>query len=152
QPKEQPKPVKVNLDKDLTMEFVLIQKGKFTMGSPADEKLRGNDEEQHEVEITQSFYLAKYLVTQEQYQALMRTNPSWFSEEGSGRVQVKEQGLDTRQFPVERVAWNDATTFCKKMQDNDKQGRKFRLPTEAEWEYACRAGTKTPFHFGAIAN
>jgi len=54
----------------------------------------------------------------------------------------------TKQFPVENVSWDDAQTFCKKMKDKDKQSRKFRLPTEAEWEYACRAGTKTAYYFG----
>ncbi len=60
--------------------------------------------------------------------------------------------LDTRQFPVEMVSWDDAQAFCKKLTENDKQKRKFRLPTEAEWEYACRAGTTTTFYFGSELN
>ena len=144
-----PKPVTVDLGGDVIMEFVLIPKGKFMMGSPKDEKDRENDEMQHEVEITKPFYLAKYPVTQEQYQAITGKNPSWFCKDG------KEDGvkdLDTKQFPVETVSWDDAQTFCKKLGENDKQKRQFRLPTEAEWEYACRAGTTTPFSFGAELN
>ena len=151
-----PKRLLVDLGGGVKMEFVLIPKGTFKMGSPLDEKDRNplekdfDAEKQHEVEITKPFYLAKYPVTQEQYQALMKDNPSHFQAGKGGANQV--QGLDTKQFPVETVSWNDAQAFCKKMGDNDKKGHKFRLPTEAEWEYACRAGTTTPFYFGSQLN
>jgi formylglycine-generating enzyme required for sulfatase activity len=148
--KEPPKTVTVDLGDDVTMEFVLIPKGKFMMGSPKEEKERRADEVQHEVEITKPFYLAKYPVTQEQYLALTGKNPSWFCKDGKSADKVKE--LDTKQFPVEAVSWDDAQAFCKKLTENDKQKRKYRLPTEAEWEYACRAGTTTPFSFGAELN
>ena len=80
----------------------------------------------------------------------MKDNPSYFQAGKGGADQV--QGLDTKQFPVETVSWDDAQAFCKKMRDHDTQGRQFRLPTEAEWEYACRATTTTPFYFGSKLN
>jgi formylglycine-generating enzyme required for sulfatase activity len=151
--------VTVDLGGDVKMEFVLIPKGKFMMGSPNEEKERNpgekdfDAEKQHEVEITKPFYLAKYPVTQEQYQAIIGKNPSFFckdSKDSNGVDKVK--GLDTKLFPVEMVSWDDAQAFCKKLTEADKQKRKFRLPTEAEWEYACRAGTTTPFYFGTELN
>jgi formylglycine-generating enzyme required for sulfatase activity/tRNA A-37 threonylcarbamoyl transferase component Bud32 len=130
----------------LSMEFVRIPAGSFMMGSPPSEKNRGNGEDQHAVRIGKDFYLAKNLVTQEQYQAIMGSNPSWFCATGGGKEQVA--GMDTSQFPVERVSWNDAVGFCEKLNARDHGARAFRLPTEAEWEYACRGGTKTVFYFG----
>ncbi len=82
----------------------------------------------------------------------MGKNPSRFSESNvavdSKYAKDSVKGLDTKQFPVEFVSWEEAQAYCKKMQDNDIQKRKFRLPSEAEWEYACRAGTTTAFFFG----
>jgi formylglycine-generating enzyme required for sulfatase activity len=153
-PSSLPQTQTVDLGDGVKMDFALIPKGKFMMGSPQEEKGRNpweknfDAEQQHEVEISKPFYLAKYPVTQEQYQTIMKKNPSWFQAGNGGADKVK--GLDTKQFPVEQVSWNDAQAFCRKMRDNDKQGRKFRLPTEAEWEYACRAGTTTPFYFGSV--
>src|SRR2546423_4315563 len=114
------------------------------MGSPKDEAQRNADETQHEVAITKPFYLGAYEVTQGQYQKIMRQSPSFFAKTGGGRDRVKE--LDTSNYPVERVSWLDAMEFCKML--SAKEGKTYRLPTEAEWEYACRAGTKTVFHFG----
>ena len=154
--KEPPKTVTVDLGGEVKMEFVLIPKGKFTMGAPAEEKERNpaekkfDAEKQHEVEISKPFYLAKYSVTQEQYQAVTGKNPSHFCKGGFETDKVKD--LDTKQFPVENVSWDDAQAFCKKLKESDKDKRKYRLPTEAEWEYACRAGTTTPFSFGAELN
>jgi len=153
---ELPQTMLVDLGGGMKMEFVLIPKGKVKMGSPPDEKDRNlftedfDAEKLHEVEIGKPFYLAKYPVTQEQYQAIIGKNPSWFCKDGDGAAKVKD--LDTKQFPVEMVSWDDAQVFCKRLADNDKQKRKFRLPTEAEWEYACRAGTSTPFSFGSKLN
>jgi formylglycine-generating enzyme required for sulfatase activity len=113
------------------MRLVRIEPGKFTMGSPKAEKYRGQHEDEHEVEITQPFHLGKYEVTQAEYQAVMANNPSQFKND---------------QLPAEMVSWDDAKEFCAKL--SKKEGRKYTLPTEAEWEYACRAGTKTPFYFG----
>jgi formylglycine-generating enzyme required for sulfatase activity/serine/threonine protein kinase len=134
----------LDLGGGVTMDFVLIPPGIFTMGSPLDEKDRSNDEEQHEVTITKPFYLGKYEVTQEQYQRVTGTNPSWFSPMGLSRDKVVD--LDTRRLPVENVSWEEAAAYCVAL--GHKTGRPARLPSEAEWEYACRAGATTPFHFG----
>ena len=129
------------------MKLVLIPAGKFMMGSPDSEKDRETDEgPQHEVEITRPFYMGVYLVTQAEYERVMGKNPSFFSAAGGG---VKD--MDTTRFPVEMVSWNDAVEFCRKLSQlpEEKQaGRVYRLPTEAEWEYACRAGTTTRFYSG----
>jgi formylglycine-generating enzyme required for sulfatase activity len=125
------------------MKLALIPAGKFLMGSLPDEKGRSGDEEQHEVEITKPFYLGVYEVTQGQYQQVMGKNPAGFTKEKGG-------GPD---HPVENVSWQDTQDFCKKLSALEKEraaGRVYRLPTEAEWEYACRGGARenTPFHFG----
>jgi formylglycine-generating enzyme required for sulfatase activity len=132
------------------MKFVLIPQGKFLMGSPKDKRYHRDDElPQHEVQITKAFYLGVYEVTQKQYRAIMGINPSFFSATGDGSSEIR--GLDTDNFPVERVSWNDAERFCTKLSalPAERMARcMYRLPTEAEWEYACRAGTKTPFNTG----
>jgi formylglycine-generating enzyme required for sulfatase activity len=125
------------------MKLVLIPKGKFLMGSPRDEKDRDVDEEQHEVEITQPFYMGVYEVTQRQYEKVMGKNPARFTKENGG-------GPD---HPVENVSWRHAKDFCDKLSALETERgakRVYRLPTEAEWEYACRGGVpeSTPFHFG----
>ncbi len=114
------------------MKLVQIPAGKFTMGSPAGEKGHQSDEgPQREVTISKAFYMGVYEVTQEQYEAVVGENPSEFKGEKN---------------PVEQVSWGDAVEFCKGL--SAKTGKTVRLPTEAEWEYACRAGTKTRFSFG----
>jgi len=141
-------PVIVN---DLGMKFAYCPPTEpegFLRGSPETELNRDTDETQHKVILTEGFYLGVYEVTQEEYQHVMGTNPSWFSSTGSGKQAVA--GLDTRRFPVEQVSWHDAVEFCRKLSARD--GKTYRLPTEAEWEYACRAGTTTPFHFGTSCN
>jgi len=145
------KEVVVDLGGGVKMEFVYIPKGKFFMGSPKDEKDRSDNEDRHEVEITRDFYLGKYPVMQEQYERLMGENPSYFSPGGDGKEKVKE--LDTKRFPVENVSWEDAVKFCDKLTDkHGAGGRKYRLPTEAEWEYASRGGKETAFYFGSSCN
>lgn len=132
------------------MKLVLIPAGKFRMGSPADEKWRLEDEEQHDVEITQQFYMGKLEVTQAQYQLVMGNNPSYFSGEKEGLNGIT--GMDTRDFPVESVTFEQAKAFCQKLTNlsaENKAGRKYFLPTEAQWEYSCRAGTRTAYHYGA---
>jgi formylglycine-generating enzyme required for sulfatase activity len=115
----------------VTLEMAAIPRGSFIMGSPENEAGRGDYEyPQHQVTVP-SFFMGKYPVTQAQYQAITGTNPSSFK--GSNR-------------PVERVSWHDAVNFCQKL--SQRIGKNYRLPSEAEWEYACRAGTTTPFHFG----
>jgi formylglycine-generating enzyme required for sulfatase activity len=121
----------VKLGDDIPMVFAAIPAGTFTMGSPASEKGRDDDENQHEVTLTKPFHLGIYEVTQAQWRVVMRNNPSEF--EGDDR-------------PVENVSWNNADEFCRKM--SNLTGWKVRLPTEAEWEYACRAGTTTRFNTG----
>jgi serine/threonine protein kinase/formylglycine-generating enzyme required for sulfatase activity len=138
----------VDLGGGVTMEFVLIPPGKFLMGSAESEKLRFSDETQHEVDVTRPFYLGVYEVTQEQYKKVMGENPSGFAAGGS--VTEKVNGLDTRRFPVEMVSWEDARAFCEKL--GRRSGRGMCLPSEAEWEYACRAGTTLPFHSGSELN
>ena len=86
----------------------------------------------HKVTLTRGFYLGVYHVTQEEWQAVMGDNPSKFKGE--------------KNSPVEQVSWDKCQEFCKKLKEKDK--KHYRLPTEAEYEYACRAGTTTPFHFG----
>ena len=148
------------------MKLVLIPAGKFMMGVPGqnDDKpprdkspgetvpLRSTDGEkcpQHEVEITKPFYMGVYAVTQAEYERVIGANPSAFSAKGQRSSQVWD--TDTSRFPVESVSWEDAVEFCHKLSNltEEKQaGRGYRLPTEAEWEYACRAGTTSTFHFG----
>ena len=120
-----------NLGRGVELEMVSIPGGSFLMGSPKSEEGRRNNESpQHRVKVP-PFFLGKYLVTQQQYEAVMGNNPSHFK--GANR-------------PVEYVNWDDATEFCKRL--SHLTGKIYRLPSEAEWEYACRAGTTTPFYFG----
>jgi formylglycine-generating enzyme required for sulfatase activity len=97
---------------------------------------------QHRVRITKPFYLGTYLVTQGEYQRVMGINPSEFSATGNGKDKVA--GQDTKRFPVERVSWDDAVEFCRKLSEMPEEkaaGRTYLLPSEAQWEYACRAGS-----------
>ena len=128
--------ITLDLGKNITMDLIGIPGGKFMMGSPKNELERGNDESpQHLVKI-RPFLLGKYPVTQTQWQAVIGNNPSRFID----------RNLGNSNKPVERVSWFDCLEFCQKL--SDLVGREFRLPTEAEWEYACRGKTTTPFHFG----
>jgi formylglycine-generating enzyme required for sulfatase activity len=134
------------------IKFALIPAGEFTMGSPEDEEdrppmigsVKNVEEMQHTVRITRPFYMSICEVTQEQYEAVMGTNPSQYSPQGTHKDRVKNR--DTKQFPVENVRWFEANEFCKRI--SAMEGKICRLPTEAEWEYACRAGTTTVFSFG----
>ncbi|MCP4350629.1 MAG: SUMF1/EgtB/PvdO family nonheme iron enzyme [Desulfobacterales bacterium] len=124
---------KVLVTETLGMKFVYIKPGAFTMGSPDEsEKGRNGDEKQHRVTLTKGFYMQTTEVTQRQWKAIMGSNPSSF------------KGCE--ECPVENVSWNDTQEFIKKL--NQKREGVYRLPTEAEWEYAARAGTDTPFYFG----
>jgi formylglycine-generating enzyme required for sulfatase activity len=131
------------------MKFVRIPAAKFMMGAPNDEQSAANNEKpRHQVEITKDFYLGVYEVTQKQYKAVIGSNPSHFSKDGPGKAAV--QGMETDDFPVDNVSWNDAQAYLKKLNvlaAEKHTGRLYRLPTEAEWEYACRGGTdvKEPF-------
>jgi uncharacterized protein (TIGR02996 family) len=142
----------------LGMGFALVGPGRFRMGAPRGERLRELDEEPHPVEITRPYYLGVFPVTQGQYEKVMGVNPSLLRANGERAEKVT--GLDTSDFPVEGVSWDDCVAFCDRLSylpKEKKAKRTYRLPTEAEWEYACRAGTTTTFHFGdslspALAN
>jgi len=132
--------------------MVRINGGTFTMGSPANEPKRDGDEGQHQVMVS-GFYMGKYEVTQKEYQEIMGTNPSYFKGDN---------------LPVEQVSWFDAVEYCNKRSQKEgltpaysisgsgdsrtvtwnRNANGYRLPTEAEWEYACRGGTTTPFNTG----
>jgi formylglycine-generating enzyme required for sulfatase activity len=121
----------LDLGQGVTLDMVLIPGGSFLMGSPNSEPDRDRREgPQHQVTLA-GFWMGKYPVTQAQYQAIMGNNPAKFK--GDNR-------------PVEQVSWNDAIEFCDRL--SQKLGQPYNLPSEAQWEYACRAGTTTPFHFG----
>ena len=123
----------------VTLEMLWVEPGTFVMGSPTDELGRDESETQHEVTLTKGYWLGKYEVTQEQYKALTGENPSHF-------------GNNKR--PVEQVSWKTAKAFCEKLTAFEKEagrlpeGYEYTLPTEAQWEYACRAGTTTAFNNG----
>ena len=121
----------IDLGKDVKLEMVLVPAGKFKMGSSESEKGRLYNETQHEVTLTKPFYMGKYEVTHEQWESVMGKNPS--ATKGA-------------KFPVTRVSWEDCQEFIKKI--NAKTNGGYRLPTESEWEYACRAGTTTAYSFG----
>jgi formylglycine-generating enzyme required for sulfatase activity len=135
----------------IDMELVLIPAGRFRMGSPASEKDRDEDEDQVDVALTRQFYLGKTEVTQAQWRVVMGTAP-W-----RGQKYVNVGGnypvIDAREgdnYPATFVSWEDARAFCKTL--SEKERAVYRLPTEAEWEYACRGGTTTQFSFGDEQN
>ncbi len=125
-----PKTLEVDLGEGVKLEFMCIPEGTFKMGSLRIDSYE-NDMPRHEVTLTNPFYMAKYAVTQEQWRVVMGNNLSYF------------KGV---KLPVNQISWNDAKEFIKKL--NAKMDGGYRLPTEAEWEYACRAGTTTEYSFG----
>ena len=101
--------------------------------------------------ITRPFYMGVYEVTQGEFERVMGINPSFFSAKGSGSGKNRVKGLDSSRLPAEQVTWHQAVEFCRRLSElpaEKKARRVYRLPTEAEWEYACRAGTQTVFAFG----
>ncbi len=133
-----------DLSNDVKLEMVYIEGGSFMMGSPEDEVGRDDNETQHHVRV-EGFYIGKYTVTQSQWEAVMGSNPSYWKSDN---------------LPVEQISWDDCQEFIEKLNSRAAVSAakmtggtpvlQFRLPTEAEWEYACRAGTQTPFHYGNV--
>ncbi|MEG4999529.1 formylglycine-generating enzyme family protein [Microcoleus sp. B4-D4] len=120
-----------DLGNGIVLEMVYIPGGTFMMGSPKKEEGRHHSQSpQHQVTVP-AFLAGKYPITQAQWQAVMGNNPSYFRGE---------------KRPVENISWDEVVEFCNKL--SQKTGKRYRLLSEAEWEYACRAGTTTPFHFG----
>jgi formylglycine-generating enzyme required for sulfatase activity len=138
EPPKLPPPTEAKPEKEFTnrlgMAFVLLPAGTFPMGSPSDEEGRYDDERQHQVTLSRPFYLQTTPVTQEQWRQVLGNNPAYFKEGG-------------QECPVEQVSWDDAQEFIKKLNRMEKTDT-YRLPTEAEWEYACRAGSTTRYCFG----
>jgi formylglycine-generating enzyme required for sulfatase activity len=159
-PEKKPEPLPdVIKTKTADIALKLIPAGKFLMGSPSGQG-RNDEYPQHSVTITKPFYLGVHPVTQGQYTKLIGKNPSHFAATGGGKDKVAR--MDTSRFPVESVSWVESAQFCNalskaegldpyyKIQGDQVEilgGKGFRLPTEAEWEYACRAGTTTPYGF-----
>ncbi|MBO4795819.1 MAG: SUMF1/EgtB/PvdO family nonheme iron enzyme, partial [Verrucomicrobia bacterium] len=129
----------IPLAEDVNLDMIWIEPGTFIMGSPEDELGRDDDEKQHQVTLTRGYWLGKYEVTQAQFEAVMGKNPSSF------------KGAD---LPVENVSYVYALAFCKELTEIEKaagrlpEGYEYTLPTEAQWEYACRAGTTTALNSG----
>ncbi|HYG74397.1 MAG TPA: SUMF1/EgtB/PvdO family nonheme iron enzyme [Planctomycetota bacterium] len=124
--------VRLDLGAGIILELVPIPEGRFVMGSPHDEEGHNDDEIQHDVIISKPYYLGRVPVTQAQWERVMGSNPSYFRGP---------------QLPVEMVSWFEAALFCEEL--FNRFGKPFRLPTESEWEFACRAGTRTAFHTGS---
>ncbi len=134
----------MEITNSIGMKLVLVSKGTFNMGSPIAEEGAEDDESQHQVTISKDYFLGMTEVTQGQYEKVMGTNPSSFQKEVI-------RNSDSSMYPVEQISWKDAVEFCEKLSDlpeEEKAGRVYRLPTEAEWEYACRAGSKTAYCSG----
>lgn len=130
--------VPASIRNSLGMQMLWCPPGEFLMGSPEDEEDRYQNENQVQVHISQGFWLARTLVTQGQWQELMGSNPSEFK--------------GSMDLPVEQVSWHDAVEFCDKLNDVERlpSGYHYALPTEAQWEYACRAGEKEPYSGGSL--
>lgn len=134
----------------LGMKFVQIPAGSFQMGTPMTGAVGEHPAEavEHPVRLTESYYLGIYEVTQAQYEAVTGANPSWYAPGGQGAADLNTE--DTGDHPVENLSWDDAQRFCELLSalpDESKAGRTYRLPTEAEWEYACRSGSSEPYEF-----
>ena len=138
----------VELNSTVDLEMIWVEPGTFTMGSPESEAGRNNDEgreTQHEVTLTQGFYLGKYEVTQAQYEAVMTGNT-----DGLSATPSQYSGNPNR--PVEKVSWNNIQVFLERLNEQEAEnlpaGWEYTLPTESQWEYACRAGTTTAYSWG----
>ena len=146
-PVEQPDATVTN---SVGMKLVRIPAGEFLMGSAtSDPGAREDEQPQHQVRITRPFYMSVYEVTQREFKGLMEFNPSSFTEDGL--LQNIADDVSASEFPVDGLTWYQAVEFCRRLSEQPAEraaGRVYRLPTEAEWEYACRAGTTSIFNFG----
>jgi len=135
-----------NLPGDVKMEMIYIAPGTFTMGSPIDEAGRNNDETQHQVTLTKGYWMGKYPVTQAQWSALslelgLESIIPWFSSLGDSRRHVR--GLDTSDFPMDNVSWNDCASLVKALNRRSNGNCVWSIPTEAQWEFAAKGGMKS---------
>jgi formylglycine-generating enzyme required for sulfatase activity len=131
------------------MKFAGVTANEFSMGSPTNEGGRAEDETQHQVHLSRAFYMGVHEVTQGQYFQVTGLRPSIYSPEGSQRDRVV--GEDTDELPVDSISWHDATEFCRRLSQmpaEQQAGRRYRLPTEAEWECAARGGSLGVWAFG----
>jgi len=145
------RPVVPTIANPAGLDLVLIPPGEFLTGSPDDEDGRYDDESPRVLMKQGPFYLGRTAVTQRQYHRLTNKRPSGFKS--TGRMKARIEGLDTSDFPVERVTWHDAVEFCTllgELPEEKAAGRRYRLPTEFEWEYACRgeASRMSPYPHG----
>jgi formylglycine-generating enzyme required for sulfatase activity/serine/threonine protein kinase len=155
--------VEPSVKNSIGMELVLIPPGEFAMGaSDLEPKAGTNEKPQHRVRISRAFYVGKLEVLQAEYQTVVGSNPSKFNKNSKVDIFKRKVGnLDTDRFPVDSVSWHQAIDFCNKLSALEKlepyyklngeppAGNGYRLLTEAEWEYVCRAGTVAPYSFGA---
>jgi formylglycine-generating enzyme required for sulfatase activity len=165
------RPVPTELQNSVGMEFVLLNAGQFQMGAPENERSAGREEKpQHVVEISKPFYMGRFEVSQAIYARVMdkkkvqregswrfaTKEPSAFSRDGHSSASIGSlANEDVGNLPVESISWQEANEFCQelnKLISEKNKNRTYRLPTEAEWEYACRAGTDTAFSFGNNLN
>jgi len=142
-----------HLTNNIGMEFRRVPPGGFLMGAlPGDALAEQDERPQHCVSISRAFLLGQFEVSQAEYRRVMQQNPSRFQPGERGQNQLG-WWANPEKFPVEMVSWYDAVDFCEKLSAHPAEvaaGRSYRLPTEAEWEYACRAGTTTRFQFGDV--
>ncbi len=145
-------PLMPTLTNSVGMDLVLIPPGELLTGSPTDEEGRYDDESPRRKVPMPAYYMGRTAVTQRQYFTVAGKRPSGFKS--TGRMKQRVEGMDTSDFPVERVSWHDASAFCALLNDLPAEkdaGRVYRLPTELEWEYACRgeASRMAPYPHGA---
>jgi uncharacterized protein (TIGR02996 family) len=144
------RPCVPTLTNSLGMTFALVPPGSAQLGSGRWRTT--NSERVRTVAIARPFYLGIGPVTQDQYTRVIGSNPSWFAQGGEHAEAVV--GMDTASFPVDNIPWQEAVDFCRRLSERDEErqaGRRYRLPWEVEWEYACRSGTQSAYHFGSRA-